>query len=273
MKKKIACLLALVLALLPVVSLAEEPPAEGDAPVQAEQADTEALDLAIDLDQLLEADGADLPEVSAGEATEGDTTQAETPQEEGAQEASTQGLSQTEESAPEDTPQAEVQPEETSQQETPSYFGDPIGTKTIKVTKTASKTVYLGIPYVLNVTGNIKKTSSSAKKIATVAKHGTVTLKKKGTAKITITRKKGSKIKLTLKVKAVPGQREDHGFLRQVYAEVGRRQVCHRLPGPVFRRRQELEGPQRPRLLRPLRRRHRGGERHHLVPRDGDPGR
>ncbi len=192
MNRKIACLLALILALtLPVASLAEALPDEGDAPVQAEQPDAEALDLSIDLDRLIEADGVDVPEVSAGEASE-----EETPSEEGAREETPQ----TEDGTQEETPQTE----EETQEEAPSIFGDPIATKTINVTKTASKSVYLGISYVLNVKGDISKASSSAKSIATVAKDGTVTLKKEGTASITITRKKGSKIKLTLKVKAVP---------------------------------------------------------------------
>ena len=189
MNRRIAWLLALVLALmLPVSSLAEALPVEESVPVQEELPEAEALDLDVSLDQLIE-DGAEAPEAAAGEVSE---------PEEG----------QTGETTPEEVQPEEPQPEETQpeepQQEEPSIFGDPIATKTLKITKTVTKTVYMGIPYVLSVKGEIKKTSSSAKKVATVANDGTVTLKKKGTAKITITRKSGSKIKVTLKVKATP---------------------------------------------------------------------
>ena len=90
------------------------------------------------------------------------------------------------------------------QPETPSYLGDAIAAKTIKVSKNLSKTVYMGIPYALSVTGGIKKVKTSASKIAKGAKDGTLTLKKPGKAKLTITTRKGKKFVLTLTVKDTP---------------------------------------------------------------------
>ena len=73
--------------------------------------------------------------------------------------------------------------------------------QTIKITKAATKTVYLGTKYTVEVTGKtIKSTKSSAKKVATMAADGTLTLKNAGSAKITITLTNKKTIKLTLKV-------------------------------------------------------------------------
>ena len=73
--------------------------------------------------------------------------------------------------------------------------------QTIKITKAATKTVYLGTKYKVEVTGKtIKSGKSSASKVATMAADGTLTLKKAGTAKITITLTNKKSIKLTLKV-------------------------------------------------------------------------
>ena len=103
----------------------------------------------------------------------------------------------------EPAPETPAEPAE-AQPETPSYLGDAIAAKTIKVSKSLSKTVYMGIPYALSVTGGIKKVKTSASKIAKGAKDGTLTLKKPGKAKLTITTRKGKKFVLTLTVKETP---------------------------------------------------------------------
>ena len=73
--------------------------------------------------------------------------------------------------------------------------------KTIKITKSTTKTVYLGTKYQIEVTGKTIKTCKSSKtSVAKVSADGALTLKKAGTAKITVTLTNKKTIKLTLKV-------------------------------------------------------------------------
>ena len=75
----------------------------------------------------------------------------------------------------------------------------------ILLTKKATKTVYLGVSYRVEVKDKmIKSCKSSSSKVATAAKDGLLTLKKKGTAKITVTTTDKKKIVLTLKVAEPP---------------------------------------------------------------------
>ncbi len=71
----------------------------------------------------------------------------------------------------------------------------------LSIKKSATKKVILGFDYQVKVPGKqIKRCKSSDKKIATVTDKGLIHTKKAGEAKITITLKKGSDIKLKLKV-------------------------------------------------------------------------
>ena len=72
----------------------------------------------------------------------------------------------------------------------------------LTLTKSAKRTVALGIIYQIVVPGkDIKTCKSSNTKVATVTKQGLLKPKKVGSAKITVTPKKGGKLVLTLKVK------------------------------------------------------------------------
>ena len=74
-------------------------------------------------------------------------------------------------------------------------------TKIIAITKAATKTVYLGTKYQIEVTDKKIKTCKSSKtSVAKVTAAGALTLKKAGTAKITVTLTNKKTIKLTLKV-------------------------------------------------------------------------
>ena len=71
----------------------------------------------------------------------------------------------------------------------------------LTVTKSGTKKVTLGLRYQIVVPGKtIKACKSSDRKIATVSNTGLIKLKKAGTAKITITPKKGGTLKIKLKV-------------------------------------------------------------------------
>lgn len=71
----------------------------------------------------------------------------------------------------------------------------------LRIKKSASKKVTLGYDYQIVIPGKkIKSCKSSNKKIATVTDKGLIHTKKAGSVKITITPKKGSKLKLKLKV-------------------------------------------------------------------------
>ena len=83
---------------------------------------------------------------------------------------------------------------------TAEYVAAPEPT-VITLTKKTTKKVKLGTEYQLQVKGKtIKTCKTSATKIAAVSKTGLVTLKKAGTAKITVTTTDKKKIVLTLKV-------------------------------------------------------------------------
>ena len=72
----------------------------------------------------------------------------------------------------------------------------------LTLTKSATRTVALGISYQIVVPGKeIKTCKSSNTKVATVTKQGLLKPRKVGSAKITVTPKKGGKLVLTLKVK------------------------------------------------------------------------
>ena len=72
----------------------------------------------------------------------------------------------------------------------------------LTLTKSAKRTVALGISYQIVVPGkDIKTCKSSNTKVATVTKQGLLKPRKVGSAKITVTPKKGGKLVLTLKVK------------------------------------------------------------------------
>jgi len=71
----------------------------------------------------------------------------------------------------------------------------------LSISKSTTRSVTLGLSYQIVVPGKaIKSCKSSNKKVATVTNAGLVKAKKAGTAKITITPKKGSKLTLKLKV-------------------------------------------------------------------------
>lgn len=71
----------------------------------------------------------------------------------------------------------------------------------LSLTKSATKHVTVGLSYQIVVPGKaIKSCKSSDKKVASVTSAGLVKAKKAGTAKITVTPKKGGKLTLTLKV-------------------------------------------------------------------------
>ena len=71
----------------------------------------------------------------------------------------------------------------------------------LSIKKSTTKKVKLGLDYQVEIPGKkIKRCSSSNKKIATVTDKGLIHTKKAGEVRITITLKKGSDIKLKLKV-------------------------------------------------------------------------
>lgn len=71
----------------------------------------------------------------------------------------------------------------------------------LSVSQSGTRRVTLGLSYQIVVPGKTVKTcKSDNKKVATVTKQGLIQTKKAGTAKITVTPAKGSKLKLTLKV-------------------------------------------------------------------------
>ncbi len=87
----------------------------------------------------------------------------------------------------------------------PDPIHDPIPAKTLRLTANATKTVYAKIPYRIVVTDkDIEGCKSSAKSVAAVTAEGLLTLKKSGTAKITVTTKDKKKLTLTLNVNAAP---------------------------------------------------------------------
>ena len=95
--------------------------------------------------------------------------------------------------------------------ETPSVAETPTKpeAQVILLTKKATKTVYLGVEYRIEVKGKmLKSCKSNASKIATAASDGLLTLKKKGTAKITVTTTDKKKIVLTLKVADPPSPKD-----------------------------------------------------------------
>lgn len=97
-----------------------------------------------------------------------------------------------------------AQANETPEVDPAPMFDEAIAAKSISIKKSAKKTVYLEVPYVLKVKGGIKSVKSSASSVATAAKDGTLTLSKKGKAKLTIKTGKGKKFTVTLTVKAAP---------------------------------------------------------------------
>ena len=182
MKRRFLALLCLVLALLlSSAALAEALPPEDDGILSREQVEAVVTEITTDLSE------------AAGEESGADA-------EEPPEDAQPQFLADVNSSEDTDAPTQEEPP---AQEESPS-LGEPIAAKTIAVKKSLSKTVYLGIPYVLNVKGGIKSVSSNAKKVATADKSGVLTLKKKGKAKLTIKTKKGKKWTVTLTVKGIP---------------------------------------------------------------------
>ena len=71
----------------------------------------------------------------------------------------------------------------------------------LSISKSTTKKVTLGYKYQIVLSGKtIKSCKSNDKKVATVTKAGLITPKKAGSARITITPKKGSKLTLKLKV-------------------------------------------------------------------------
>ena len=81
------------------------------------------------------------------------------------------------------------------------------GKKTITLTKGKKATLTTTVTVTPNKAANKKVTyKSSNKKVATVNSKGVITAKKAGSAKITVTSKKNSKKKATVKVKVVKGK-------------------------------------------------------------------
>lgn len=71
----------------------------------------------------------------------------------------------------------------------------------LSVTKSCTKKATLGLSYQIVIPGKtIKRCKSSDKKVATVTNEGLIRTKKAGTAKITVTPKRGSKLTIKLKV-------------------------------------------------------------------------
>ena len=105
----------------------------------------------------------------------------------------------------------EEAPTQTPTEETPVAPAEPAepAPQLIKLTKKVTKTVYLGVPYQIEVTGKtIKSCKSSATKVAKVSATGLLTLKKTGSAKITVTTTDKKSIALTLKVANLPAPTE-----------------------------------------------------------------
>lgn len=90
------------------------------------------------------------------------------------------------------------------EEEAPPILGEAMNPVTISVRKNAKKTVYLEVPYVLNAKGGIKSVKSSASGVAKASEDGTLALKKKGSAILTIKTDSGKTFKLTLTVKSAP---------------------------------------------------------------------
>ena len=79
--------------------------------------------------------------------------------------------------------------------------GDEAQPVELSVSKSGTRRVTLGLSYQIVIPGKTVKTcKSDNKKVATVTQQGLIQTKKAGTAKITVTPTKGSKLKLTLKV-------------------------------------------------------------------------
>lgn len=189
MKKLWLQLLCVLLALvLPAAALAEELFIEPQADDSQQAAEAMIDEVGADLPALIpaedEAPAEDVSEVAAVEAVIPEAALAAA------------NVAEIE---------AETGAETGAETETPDpMFGDPIAVKSISVSKNTGKTVYLGISYVLNVKGGIKSVKSSASKVAVASEDGTLTLKKKGTAKLTFKTEAGKKYVLTLTVKGIP---------------------------------------------------------------------
>ena len=179
MKRMLACLMVLALALATPLCLAEEQPEELLL-AQQERAESAVEEASKDLSlaEVLSPDAA----LNAGEE------ETETPEEE-----------------PPEAPVAEPE------------VVEPLEAQVISITKSAKKTVYMAVPYVLNVKNGIRSAKSSDTDVATVAKDGTVTLVSTGKAKITIKTGSGKKLTVTLNVEPAPAP----GNLRFVAEEGG----------------------------------------------------
>ena len=121
---------------------------------------------------------------------------------EGAPEATPEAAQEDAQTEPE--PQATVAPDDAGEPEPLVIFGDAMEPRIINLKKKATRTVYIGVPYQIKVSGKaVKKCKSASKKIARVTNSGLLTPKKKGKTKITV--KSGKKtIVLTVNVKKSP---------------------------------------------------------------------
>ena len=124
-------------------------------------------------------------------------------------------LGETDIAAPEEpaepiSPQAPeaIEPEPPTGEQTEHWLGAPLEAKKLVVRKDVSKTVYMGLPYVICVKEGIKRVRTSDSAVASATKAGVVTLSAPGTAKLTVTLKTGGRRKLTLKVKEAPAPRK-----------------------------------------------------------------
>ena len=177
MKKKLAYLLCLALALLlSAGAIAEALSAEDEGIAAQGQAEAVVNEFELTLNEL---DGAEetveaLPNESLAEG-EAQNTEGEA-----------------------------AGPEQTEEPGSAPAMDTPIAVQTIKVSKNISVTVHLGISYALDVKGGIKTVASDAKNVAAAAKDGALTLKKTGKAKLTVKTGKGKKFTVSLTVADVP---------------------------------------------------------------------
>ncbi|MBR6890184.1 MAG: L,D-transpeptidase family protein [Clostridia bacterium] len=106
--------------------------------------------------------------------------------------------------AVEDAPQVSTEPEG------PAYFTQALKPNKIRLTKaSASKSVYLFLPYRVTVKGEtVASYASSNKKIAKVSRDGTLTLRKTGSVSITATTESGKAYVLNLKVVDGPAPKD-----------------------------------------------------------------
>ena len=104
------------------------------------------------------------------------------------------------EAAPEEAPQVEE-----AAPEALAVFGAPLSTRTIKLSKNATKTVYMGLSYVVAPEkGKLSGCMSSDTTVAKISKAGAITLRKPGTAKLTVKTGSKKKLILTLNVMEAP---------------------------------------------------------------------